>query len=233
MEKKAILEELTLINFKGIKNRTITFGQTTEVRGANATGKSTINDAFTWVLFGKDARGTNDTKFGIKTVGPDGKAYEKLDHEVTAVLNVNGEKITLRRCYTEDWVKPRGSAETILKGHTTNYFYNGVPLKEGEYKAKINAIIEEELFKMITNPFYFAGLDWPVQREILLQVAGGVSYEEIAASKDEFKALLTQLSGKDLAEFKAEISARKKKLQEELDKIPTRIDEITDRKSVV
>lgn len=227
MKKEVTLKELTLINFKGIKNRTITFGKTTEIRGANATGKSTINDAFTWVLFGKDAHGNTDTKFGIKTVDKDGKAYEKLDHEVTAVLDVNGEEVTLRRCYSEKWVTKRGTADSVLEGHTTTYFYNGVPLKEAEYKAKINALIEEQLFKMITNPLHFAGLDWPVQRDILLQIAGGVSYEEIAETKAEFKALLTQLSGKDLAEFKAELSARKKKIQEELDKIPTRIDEIT------
>lgn len=227
MNKDVTLKELTLINFKGIKNRTITFGKTTEIRGANATGKSTINDAFTWVLFGKDANGNTDTKFGIKTVDKNGKAYEKLDHEVTAVLDVNGEEVTLRRCYSEKWVTKRGTADTVLEGHTTNYFYNGVPLKESEYKAKINALIEEQLFRLLTNPLHFAGLDWPVQREILLQIAGGVSYEEIADSKAEFKALLTQLSGKDIAEFKAEISARKKKIQEELEKIPTRIDEIT------
>jgi DNA repair exonuclease SbcCD ATPase subunit len=227
MKKNVTVKEMTLLNFKGIRNRTIEFGQRTEIRGANATGKSTINDAFTWALFGKDAQGNSDTKFGIKTVGPDGNPYEKLDHEVTVVLDVNGEEITIKRRYTEKWVTKRGSSDAILEGHTTEYFYNGVPLKESEYKAKINALIEEQLFKMITNPLHFAGLDWQVQREILLQIAGGVSYEEIANSKAEFKAILTQLSGKDLAEFKAEISARKKKIQEELDKIPTRIDEIT------
>ena len=227
MKKEVKLKELRLINFKGIKNLTVPFGNVTDIAGANATGKTTINDAFTWVLFGKDAQGNGDTKFGIKTVGPDGKTYEKLDHEVTAILDVNGETIELRRVYVEDWVKPRGSAETVLKGHTTNYFYNGVPLKEGEYKAKISALIEEQVFKMITNPLYFAGLDWQTQREMLLRIAGGVTYEEIAQNRAEFAALLSQLSGKDLAEFKAEISVRKKKIQEELDKIPTRIDEIT------
>jgi DNA repair exonuclease SbcCD ATPase subunit len=97
MKKNVTVKEMTLLNFKGIRNRTIEFGQTTEIRGANATGKSTINDAFTWALFGKDAQGNSDTKFGIKTVGPDGNPYEKLDHEVTVVLDVNGEEITIKR----------------------------------------------------------------------------------------------------------------------------------------
>lgn len=227
MNQDVTLKELTLLNFKGIRNRKINFGKVTEIRGANATGKSTINDAFTWLLFGKDAQGNGDTKFSIKTVDANGKPYEKLDHEVTATLDVNGEKVVLTRCLTEKWVTKRGSSEPVLEGHTTNYFYNGVPLKESEYKAKINGLIEEQLFKLLTNPFFFTGLDWSKQREILLTIAGGVSYEEIANSKAEFKDLLTKLSGKDLAEFKAEISARKKKIQEELDKIPTRIDEIT------
>jgi DNA repair exonuclease SbcCD ATPase subunit len=227
MKKVVTLKELRLINFKGIKSLTAKFGAVTEISGANATGKTTINDAFTWVLFGKDAQGNSDTKFGIKTVGPDGQAIEKIDHEVTAILDVNGETIELRRVYAEDWVKPRGSAETVLKGHTTSYFYNGVPLKEGEYRAKISAIVEEAVFKMITNPLHFAGLDWQTQREMLLRIAGGVTFEEIAANRAEFSALLAQLSGKDLAEFKAEISVRKRKIQDELDKIPARIDEIT------
>ncbi len=190
MNQDVTLKELTLLNFKGIRNRKNNFGKVTEIRGANATGKSTINDAFIWLLFGKDAQGNGDTKFSIKTVDANGKPYEKLNHEVTATLDVNGEEVVLTRCLTEKWVTKRGSSEPVLEGHTTNYFYNGVPLKESEYKAKINALIEEQLFKLLTNPFYFAGLDWAKQREILLTVAGGVSYEEIANSKAELRTCL-------------------------------------------
>ena len=225
--KEVKLKELRLVNFKGIRNLTAKFGDVTEISGANATGKTTIADAFHWILFGKDAQGNSDTKFGIKTVGADGKPYEKLDHEVTAILDVNGETVELRRVYAEDWVKPRGSAEPILKGHTTSYFYNGIPLKEGEYRTKINSIVDEAIFKMITNPLHFAGLAWQAQREMLLHLAGDVTFEEIAANRAEFAALLAQLSGKNLTEFKAEISVRKRKIQDELDKIPTRIDEVT------
>lgn len=227
MNKDVKLLSMTLKNFKGIKDLTVEFGKVTEICGANATGKSTINDAFTWVLFGKDAQGNSDTKFSIKTVGPDGKPYEKLEHEVTAVLDVNGERIELRRALVEDWVKPRGSAEVTLKGNHTEYFCNGVEIKAGAYKEKVDSIIEEQLFKLITNPFYFAGLDWSKQRDILLRIAGGVTYEEVAANRADFAAILTQLSGKDVATFKQEIAYRKKKIQEELDKIPVEINAIS------
>lgn len=227
MNKDVKLVSMTLKNFKGIKDLTVEFGKVTDICGANATGKSTINDAFTWVLFGKDAQGNSDTKFGIKTVGPDGKPYEKLEHEVTAVLDVNGERIELRRALVEDWVKPRGSAEVTLKGNHTEYFCNGVEIKAGAYKEKVDSIVEEQLFKLITNPFYFAGLDWSKQREILLRIAGGVTYEEIAANRADFTAILTQLSGKDVAAFKQEIAYKKKKIQEGLDKIPVEINAIS------
>ena len=233
MSKNVVLKELNLINFKGIKNLTVKFAQLTEICGANATGKSTIFDAFTWVNFGKDSHGNSDTKFGIKTVGPDGKPYEMLDHEVTEVLDVDGETIELRRVFAEDWVKPRGSAETILKGNHTDYFYNGVQVKASEYQAKVDSIMNEQLFKLITNPSYFPSLDWKAQREILLRVANDVTYQDVAQSRSDFAALLAQLSGKDLAEYKVEITYRKKNIQEELDKIPTRIDEITRATPVV
>ncbi len=227
MNKDVKLVSMTLKNFKGMKDLTVEFGRVTDICGANATGKSTVNDAFTWVLFGKDAQGNSDTKFGIKTVGPDGKPYEKLEHEVTAVLDVNGERMELRRALVEDWVKPRGSAEVTLKGNHTEYFCNGVEIKAGAYKEKVDSIVEEQLFKLITNPFYFAGLDWSKQRDILLRIAGGVTYEEIAANRADFTAILTQLSGKDVATFKQEIAYRKKKIQEGLDKIPVEINAIS------
>jgi DNA repair exonuclease SbcCD ATPase subunit len=225
--KKVTIKEMTLVNFKGIKSLTVNFGQVTEIRGANATGKSTIADAFNWVLFGKDAAGNSDSKFGIKTNDTNGNAIPKLDHEVTVLLDVDGQSVELRRVLAEDWVTPRGKAEPELKGNSTSCFYNGVPLKESEYKAKINGIINEDLFRMITNPLYFPRLDWQVQREMLLRIAGGITLEEIANDRAEFSELIANLSGKSLSEYKAEISARKKKIKEALDLIPARIDEVT------
>ncbi|MDR3272772.1 MAG: AAA family ATPase [Flavobacteriaceae bacterium] len=226
--KRVTIREITLVNFKGIKSLNIKFGQAeTEIRGANKTGKSTIADAFNWVLFGKNAAGDSDSKFGIKTNDTNGNAIPKIDHEVTAILDIDGQTVELRRILSEDWVTPRGKAEQELKGNSNAYFYNGVPLKESEYKSKINEIISEDLFRMITNPLYFPRLDWQVQREMLLRIAGGVTVEEIAAGRSEFSELLAQLSGKSLTEYKAEISARKKKLKEALELIPARIDEVT------
>ena len=215
MNKKVTLKELTLKNFKGIRNLAVKFGEVTTIAGANATGKTTVFDAFTWVLFGKDSNDRTDSgkgAFTVKTVGPDGNPILKLEHSVTAVLDVNGEEVTLTRTLTEDWVKPRGKAE--------------VEIKAGAFQEKVTDITEEQLFKLITNPAYFPSLDWKTQREILLRIAGGVTYEEVAAGRADFAAILSQLSGKDLAEFKQEIAYRKSRIKEGLEKCPIEINAI-------
>lgn len=226
---KVELLRLTLKNFKGLKELAVDFGKVTTISGENGTGKTTVFDAFTWVLFGKDSNDRTDSgkgAFTVKTVGPDGNPILKLEHSVTAVLDVNGEEVALTRTLTEDWVKSRGKAEVELKGNTTHYFCNGVEIKAGAFQEKVTAITEEQLFKLITNPAYFPSLDWKTQREILLRIAGGVTYEEVAAGRADFAAILSQLSGKDLAEFKQEIAYRKNCIKEGLEKCPIEINAI-------
>lgn len=235
MSKKAIIKRLSLVNFKGLRNVVIDFNDTvTTISGRNGTGKTTIMDAFTWLLWGKDSEGNVDSKFGIKTNDAEGNFIPDLEHEVTGTLEIidtetgSVETVELRRVLVEEWKTEKGKTERKLKGHHTDYFYNGVPLKtKGEYDERINEIIPEAVFKMITNPYYFLSLHWTAQREMLLQIAGGVSYEDIAKGDTAFAALIERLSGKTVEDYKREISAQKEKITKELEKIPTRIDEIT------
>lgn len=235
MSKKVIFKHLTLANFKGLRSVAIDFrDDVTTISGRNGTGKTTVMDAFTWLLWGKDSEGNTDTKFGIKTNDAQGNFIPDLEHEVTGTLEVidtetgDIETVELRRVLVEEWKTEKGKTERKLKGHHTDYFYNGVPLKtKGEYDERINAIIPEAVFKMLTNPDYFLSLHWTSQREMLLQIAGGVSYEDVAQNNKAFAALIEQLSGKTVEDYKRELAAKKDKITKALEKIPTRIDEIT------
>lgn len=235
MSKQLRIKSLTLINFKGLRNVTVNFGDgVTAISGRNGTGKTTIADAFAWLLWGKDSEGNSDSKFGIKTNDADGNYIPDLEHEVTGAFDVidteTGETaaVELRRVYVEEWQTPKGSTERILKGHHTDYFYNGVPLKtKTEYDAKVAALIPEDLFKVITDPYYFLTLHWKAQREYLLRMAGTISDSDIAANRAEFAALLHRVTGKSMEEYKKEIAARRSKIEAQLDKIPTRKDEVT------
>ena len=221
--KRVTLKSLTLCNFKGEKERTTNFNpDVTTISGGNGLGKSRHFDAFIWLLFGKDSKDRKD--YEIKT-RIDGQELHNVECSVTGVIEVDGEEITLKRALMEDWVKPRGQVERVFKGNHTECWWNDTPVNVGEYAKRIEAIIASSVFKMITNPAFFVNMPWKLQREQLFQLAGTVTDAEIVAKKPEFAALLDKISGKSLADFKAEISARKGRLKEELEQIQPRIDQ--------
>ena len=140
--KRITLHRITLQNFKGAENETHDFhGQDAVVSGKNGSGKTTIFDAFTWLLFGKDHLGRS--KFDIKPLDSDGKEVGHLDVEVTATIQVDNEEITLKRIYKENWTKKRGTTDVVLSGHTEDYYINEAPLKAKEYKEEVNNICTE------------------------------------------------------------------------------------------
>ena len=221
--KKVILKSFTLTNWRGERSRTTQFNsETTTISGANGLGKSRHFDAFMWLLFGKDSQDRKD--FNIKTV-VDGKPIMKVECEVVGVLSVNGEIITLRRALVEEWVKPRGQVEQVFKGNKTECYWNDVPVNVSEYQKRVSEIIDDSLFKMVTNPLFFATMPWKNQREQLFQLAGTVTNEELASKHPTFAILLDSISGKSLEDFKKELAVRKKRLKADLDEIQPRIDQ--------
>nr|DAR85725.1 MAG TPA: chromosome partition protein [Caudoviricetes sp.] len=221
--KQITLKRLTLVGFRGEKNLTTEFGvRTTTIKGANGLGKSRHFDAFLWLLFGKDREGRED--HNVKTV-VDGKTIDKAPCEVSATILVDGEEITIRRSLSENWVKPRGQVDEVFKGNTTEVYWNDVPVSVTEYKKRVKELVDEGIFKIITNPLFFPSMPWKAQRDQLFTLAGAVTEEEIAKDNPEFQAILDRLSGKSLSDFRKEVSARKKKLKADLDKVQPKIDQ--------
>ncbi|MGV8149669.1 MAG: hypothetical protein ACLKAK_07175 [Alkaliphilus sp.] len=219
------LVSLTLKNFKGIKDLNVNFGSITNIKGRNKTGKTSIFDAFLWLLFDKDS--TDRKEFAVKTYDENNNIIHGLDHEVEAVLDVDGKRINLKKTLREKWTKKRGEAEKVLTGNTTEYHINEVPIKKGEYVNQINQIVDENIFKLISNPLYFnTFLNWKERRDILLEVVGDISDEEVVSSKNELQNLQELLNGQNVDDFKKAAAAKRKKLNDEIKTIPIRIDEI-------
>lgn len=223
--KTIFLKSLKLYHFKGIKKLEINqFTQETEIAGKNGSGKTSIFDAFTFLMFGKDSH--DRSAFNIKTLNDDGSPMNNIEHTVEGILEIDGSPVTLKKIYKENWVKKRGELEPELKGHTTLCYIDEVPKSITEFQAYISEIVDETIFKQITNPKYFANLPWKLQREILFTIAGTVSDAEIADGNKEYEALLEKLSGKKMADYLLQINGEKKKIKADLDAIPTRIDEV-------
>lgn len=222
---KIILKSLKLTNFKGARNVQINFYENvTSIYGSNGAGKSTLFDAFTWVLFGKDHFGTKD--FKIKTVDENENVIPKIDHEVEALLDTGDYEVCLKCIFREKWTTKKGSTEPVFTGHETIYFFDNVPMKQEEYKKKIAKIIDENLFKLITNPYYFNNLKWQDRRDILLKMVSQQTDCEFAAEHPDFKEFTEMFERKTADEIKRETAAKKKKIKAELDTIPARIDEV-------
>lgn len=222
--KKVIIKRLSLLNFKGLREFQIEFNDSmTSVLGKNGSGKTTIFDAFTWLLFGKDSE--DRKSFNIKTLDAQGVAIPRIPHEVSAILTVDDEEISLCRRYSEKWQKKRGSATEEFTGHEEERLYNDVPMSVKEWGEKITSICSEQVFKFITNPLYFSAQKTDAQRAMLFRMAGDISDAEIAAGNEDFTALLASLTGKTMEEYKREIQAKKRRIKAEIDGIPERIDE--------
>ena len=217
------LTQLNLQNFKGIEFGDFRFTDNTIIRGDNATGKTTVFDALCWLLFGKDSLDRAD--FQIKTL-KNGKPVHNVNHMVQAAFdNEDGTGFTLKRIYREKYSNPRGG-EVKLTGHTTDYFINDVPSKEKEYKAFINNMINEDVFKLITNPLFFnEQYTWQNRRKLLLEMCGDVDDASVINSKDELKRLTELLNGRSVDEQRKIIASKKTAINKELDMIPVRIDE--------
>lgn len=217
------LTKLELLNFKGLKAFTINFNGDVIIRGDNATGKTTVFDSVCWLLFGKDSLDRAD--FEIKTIEA-GEPIPKVNHEVTGTFTLDeGGTVELKRVYREKYSSPRGG-EVTMTGHTTDYFVDGVPKKEKEYKEIVNSLVDENIFKLITNPLYFnETYSWQNRRKLLLEMCGDISDEDVIAEYSELKALTDILSGHSVDDHRKVVAAKKTAINKELDMIPVRIDE--------
>lgn len=218
---------IKLQNFKGIRAFGIdTHGGNVNIYGDNATGKTTLADAFMWLLFDKDSLNRKD--FEIKTLTASGEPEHGLEHSVEAVLKFNAiERLTLKKVYQEKWTKKRGSAIAEFSGHTTDYFIDGVPAQKKEYDAKIAEIADESIFRLLTDPRYFNEvLHWQKRRELLLEVCGDVSDAEVIAGNADLADLSEILGNRTIEQHRKVIQARRAEINKELERIPVRIDEV-------
>jgi len=228
--KKIVLNKLVLTNFKGIKHYTLDFdSQETNIHGKNGSGKTTVADAYSWLLFGKNSQ--NQTDFGIKTLDTNNDPIHNLNHSVEGVFMVDDSEVTLKRVYSEKWTKKKGNETQELTGHSTDFFFNNVPCSLSEYKLKVDKIISEEFQKLLSNPLFFnQSMKWNDRRVVLSKIVGEILDSEVYSnfSKDkqiEIQALLS--SDKTLDDYKREYSVKRKKIKDELDLVPSRIDEAT------
>ena len=219
------IKSLALQNFKGCKNATYTFdGKNVTVCGANGSGKTTIFDAFTWLLFGKDS--LDNAKFEIRPLDKDGKQIDNVEICVVATLEIGGKEVELKKTQRQNFVKKRGTQNPVLQGNVNEYEIDGYPRSAKDYEEYINGIVSDDLFKMLTNPTYFPNMPWKDQRATIMKFASDVSDVELAIEDSRFTELLPEI---EKAPSTDDIKNKYQKSLNELKKkqieLPVRIDE--------
>ncbi len=229
-----ILKKLTLENFKGIKNKTIEFNEhNTSISGDNATGKTTIFDAYSWLLWNKDSQ--NKADFNIKTIGDDGEYIRNLEHTVEGeFLLIDGEEkqpLLLKKTLTEDWGTKKGRREEAFKGNNTEYFINGLKVKLKDFTKRIETLITNEQFKLLSNPFHFnVNLKTKEKRTLILSLINNITDEEIIDKNTNLEPLKEVLKTYKVDEVLAMNKDKRSLINKRLEVLPVKINERHDSK---
>lgn len=224
--KRITLLSMDIQNFKGCTGRTIDFTDKTKICGANATGKTTIFDAFTFLLFNRDSLGSSD--FDIRPLDADGKMIDNIEISVKARISVDDEEFELKKVQKQKWVKKRGTDSREFQGNINEFEINGYPKSQKEFKEFISKIVDEDVFNLITNPAAFNSLPWKKQRETLMEFVGDFTDEQITGTFGErYATLIPELRIASTDDILKKYTKAKSLLNKTMVELPARIDEVS------
>jgi len=218
---KIELKSLDLVHFKCFPKLHLDFHEgVNSLFGANAAGKTSVYDALTWLLFDKDSVG--HSRPAIKPTG----APAGTMPEVTAVLEVDGEPIKLRKVLREKWEKPRGSSIERYAGDTRDYFIDDVPVVENKYKSRIAELIGEQQFKLLTDVWAVTSkMHWKDRRTLLAEICGLPEDKQLLSTAPQFAELAEKVGRRTVDEYKSVLVKQRKDSNANLNTLPVRVDE--------
>lgn len=218
-------KKIRIRNFRGLVSFDANLeGRSVRISGANGLGKSSVADAITWVLFGKDSR--RRTAFPIDPVDDAGRIIHHLDVSVELELLIDGQPTTLRRRRQEKWVQKRGMTTEQLDGHQTTCYIDGRPLPSSDFSSHVDTIVKEELFRALTTPDYFPSLPMDQQYRLLVKIVGTRTLAEIAAKDEEAMKVVDELGQRSLDQYRQGLSYDLQRTRKEQELIPVRLSEV-------
>lgn len=222
------LERMTIENFKGTKFLEVRFGRETRISGRNGLGKTTIADAFFWVLLGRDSHGNapGTNNFREKPLDADGSELHNLTTSVELACTLDGKPFTLKRAQSENWVKKRGQGEAVFSGNVSNYWINGVETKAGDFKAAVASLCSEEVFGYIASLSAFNRADVKDRRSVLVSMSDADAASELL-EREEYRFIAEETAARNIRpeDLKKVLQDQLKLQNADLKLIPARIDE--------
>ena len=228
------LTKLTIENFAGFKKQTFEFnGQDARVYGANGTGKTTTATALQWLLFDKGLDGSTKSFNPVPLKENNEEDYELIP-TVEVELNKDGKTLKIRKESHPKYTKNQSNnRKEYSRSRTKKQYINDESLKVKDFQSRIAELVDEDVFKLITNPAAFNDLEWKKQRELLFEIADQIDDEDIIKTNKDFKDLKDILGDHDI-EVKTKILNDKiKQIRKDIEDIPVRINQTESNKQDV
>lgn len=221
------VEKMVLSNFQGIKALELNMpANNAIIRGDNATGKTTVANAMTWLLFNDASDGSKN--FSPKTLNEDGEMHN-LEHAVEITFSCNdGGSRKFKKVYKEVYKKKRGSNNKEFAGHTTDYFCDAVPLNLSEFEQSIIEFfgLKQDKIKQLMSLNHFAEvMSWQERRRVLLEICGDINDDDVFNVIEQGDELIEFLNNRSVEDGKKIVANQKSLVNKEIKNIPSRIDE--------
>lgn len=200
------LSKLIIKTFKGIEFFELNIaGENATIIGRNATGKTSVADAFYWLLTGSNLE--QKSKFGIIKDG-----HEQA--EVEAEIFIGSKLIKTKKIY-HPVLK-----NDMVTGFTTDHFIDDVYLQKKEYDQEMASLQE---IRLVSDINYFMSVPVAKRRELLFSLVKSVKDSDIIATYPDLEPVKEILNGHDFTRVKKTLESQKKKLEESNKEIPIEI----------
>lgn len=219
---KIKLIELEIKDFSKLENKVFKMnGNNVKIYGDNGTGKTTVANSFSWLLFGKNIEGKL-----MKNIIPKNNNGDELLEKTPAVkatLKLDDETLTLERRSEPVKKKNEYGIDEYSASRKTGYYVNDVPYAAKDFNAYIEQLVNEEVFKLVTNVNEFARMNWKDKRELLFNISGDIDKKEIIERDDELAFLNEFENDKEIEHEKKRLTNLLKESKNELNNIPAKI----------
>lgn len=200
------LKKLILENFMCYAHKEVDFGNNTKISASNGKGKSSIVNAYMWLLFNCDYQLADNPPVRRMV---DGKTADDADVSVTAIFDVDGKEVIMRKSQKRKYSKDGSSYKD-----DNSYSINEVPKTLRDFNAYLDT--DMSILKMCSNINAFLAKKPAEMRDFLFALVDGISDVDIAASKTELAELVPLLEKYTADELLAMNKATKSKVTKEI-----------------